>query len=239
MPSTKHTYGDVTDVLSIDSTKQPLLHFAQGFTLHDSEWTEHENLQFHVSKSYAQYKDGAMIKEYNGRTYKYDVAIVPSNAYLQVLLDSMQGIYSVKLGVKNRIIDGSRKYEKENASFIENLSRLDASNNPIRGYSMKPATELEFIANYKAVNHISDDDYGFMPLYFIDSINSLFSRNLQRLQWAKTTSDDTIKSKQLNQFIADFIYVWNEPLISYTANKDSKILPTRTTVSNSVTNVGF
>ena len=26
-------YGDVTDALSIDSTQQPLNHFAQGFTL--------------------------------------------------------------------------------------------------------------------------------------------------------------------------------------------------------------
>lgn len=231
-------YGDVTDALSIDSTQQPLNHFAQGFTLNPTEWTEHEDFRFHVSKSYARWANGSQVQPYNGRTYCYELALVPPDSYIAHLIDSMAGLYSLKVDEKSRIVDGSRSYNTEN-DFFTYEERRNANQESINGYAMKPEMELEFIANYKEVNAISDDDFQYMPLYFVESINGLFSRNLQRLEWAKATNDTKIKGKQLNQFIADFIFSWNNPLIGYKLNEDTKLVPTRTTASNSVTNIQF
>jgi len=224
-------YGEVTNSLGLDRTIQPASHFAQGFTL-TKEWERHEDFQFHVSKSYAVWEDGIKKSEYDGKWYLYGEAVVPSSTYISLLLDNLAGLYSCEMDPKSKsgfgVLKGSRVYEQENDFFVS-ADRLNANQKFVTGYDMKPEMELEFIANYKAINDISDSDYSYMPTYFIESINGLFSRNLQRLEWAKTTNDSNIKGRQLNQFIADFIFCWNNPLIQYNLSLDAKVIPTRAT----------
>lgn len=232
MPKPKQELGDVTKVLDIDPSIQPLNHFPAGFSLHESEWTEHKELQFHCSKSYAQGNT-----PYNGATYKYDVALVPPVSYIAQSLKSMQGIYTCTVeGKFHRIV--TRDYLDENDTFIHYM-RPDRNGIQRDAYKMKPQAELDFIATYKAVNNISDNDYLYMPLYFIESINNLYSRNLQRLQWASTTNDAVIKSRQLNQFIADTIYAWNDPLTKYDTNKKAQTIPTVAIPNNAVASIDY
>lgn len=225
-------YGDVSDVLQRSRTRQPKNYFQDikyDFQS-DTEWTSLDNFTFHVTVSYPSKDKNGNVIPYDGKWLRFEQAMIPPRNYMKELWNAMSGAYSCKLLPNSWKIDMNSKEFPGNDNFLS-VEKENADGILIPQFEMKPEFELAFMSNFMEVNCIADDDKKFLPEYFTSQVHQFFSRNIQRITWSIEVNNQNLLNSQRQQFLADFINTWNNPLYKFKRSKESGIATTESQVT--------
>jgi len=210
--------GDITDIRVEEGTFErnirPATKFTDGLDILDSKYNIVERIEFTVSSSYKDNKNGEPHKE---SIFAFNNAIIPPKSYFKELLESYTDAYEV--------------VNENNVCKAKNLIGNDIWLYSGEGYKEKglpafvlsPKAELDFITLFKKVNNISDSDYTkYISRNFMPWFNSANSKELQCLEYADQMFQIAGYERQKEDFLAHILQVWNSGLLSLRENQREK-----------------